>query len=166
MDIVLLIIFALMALALFALPVAIGIWLWKKGKFGKGLSLALISFLSFEIYRSIYPLDGFYKDEFMKVTKIPFPESGEILEKYASYPDIHGDYESCALIEVSEKEYLSLSETIQESKDFDKHHVMCGESWASTDFYKVNFTSKKGGHVAIWGLLNNSNKVLISYVSW
>lgn len=166
MDIVLIIIGTLIGIALLALPVVLSVWLWKKGKIGKGLTVAFILFLAFEIYRSIYPLDEFYKEEFTKITKLPFPESGEILEKFASYPDMHGDYESCALIEVSDQDYLLLSESIQESKEFDKSHVMCSESWVSKDFYKVSQFSKEGGQVAIWGLVKNSNRVVISYVSW
>ena len=166
MDIILINLFLLIVIGILSIPILLGIWLWKKGLWGKAGAILLATFLSFEIYRSFFPFDDFYEYEFTKVSGLPFPKSGNILEKYASYPDIHGDYEACAIIEVSEDDYKDLEIEIKETKDFKDSHMLCSQPWASQEFYKLSSLSEDGGYAKTWGLLSNSNKVFISYVSW
>lgn len=82
-------------------------WLSKKGY--KKAAIVIISvvilFIGYSIFTAIYPNDGFYKDEFLYGLKIPFPSSGKILSKDASYPDTHGKYCSCFVGELNKADY-------------------------------------------------------------
>ncbi|MBS1771617.1 MAG: hypothetical protein JST82_02065 [Bacteroidetes bacterium] len=62
----------------------------------------------FSIYTAIYPLDSFYKEEFEYGFKTPFPKSGNIIAKSASYPDIHGDYTSAFVAQLNSADYKKL----------------------------------------------------------
>ncbi|QQS36092.1 MAG: hypothetical protein IPM56_17930 [Ignavibacteriales bacterium] len=71
----------------------------------------IISFYS--TYTAFYPTESFYESEFTFNTKITFPSSAKFLFKDASYPDIHGDYISIALIEVSTKDYHDILSVVR-----------------------------------------------------
>jgi hypothetical protein len=66
------------------------------------------------MYFAVYPEDAFYEKEFEKVAFVPYPESGKIIFKDASYPSVHGEYQSCALIEVSWEDYHRLMNQIHQ----------------------------------------------------
>src|SRR5690349_14967546 len=71
------------------------LWDLEREKLNKKLRLlALVPFLivGFLIYTALYPLDQFYEEELEEVTGVEFPNDAEILSKWASYPDFHGDY--------------------------------------------------------------------------
>jgi len=98
-------------------------WLVKKGYKWVGVVLVLssIAFLSFNIYTAIYPLDGFYFDDFKKITSKEIPSSASIIKKTASYPDFHGKYVSCSLMQLSRQDYRNLLTELGTNKDFIKN---------------------------------------------
>ena len=118
---------------LLAIPIALSViiyrWFTKKGYKKTGLATAslIIGLICFFIYISIYPLDSFYKEDFEYYSGLPFPKSGKILAKDASYPDIHGTYSSDALIELSIIDFKNLLENVSKDSTFKNDTILCGE---------------------------------------
>lgn len=77
-----------------------------------------IMIASYHTYTAFYPSDSFFEDEFENSTKMQFPNSGKILEKEASYPDMHGDYTSSAIILVNDSDFNLILKQIQQNKTF------------------------------------------------
>lgn len=113
MGAILLLFFLAIAIAVagpFVFSFALYKW-WHKRTVRTAILLTLSTLLlpySYVVYDAFYPSDSFYKEVFAKLTKLPFPATGKITKKSASYPDIHGDYAACAQIEVSPTEYDEL----------------------------------------------------------
>lgn len=142
-------------------------YLWNKGKYSRWLCVLLIGALLFEGYRAFFPFDVFFEREFTKITNQEFPVSATIIDKYASYPDIQGDYESCAVIEVSKVEHSMLSDTIEHSANVDIPYFECELDLPEHNkFTKWHVLSEEGGHVTFWGLINEGSLVVIYYSSW
>lgn len=75
----------------------------------------MLAFLSFEIYRALYPFEEFYVEEWCSNTDLPFPKSSNIIWKTATYPDQHGDYTSTAIIKLPALEFIKLKTAIHNS---------------------------------------------------
>jgi len=119
-------------------------WLYKKGYTTLAwLAPALIvCILLYPIYTAFYPRDEFYIEEYETNTALSFPASGEILAKEATYPDIHGDYLSWAVIALSKSDYLKVYEELQEGTLFKKDtssHPLLGNT---LDFLHANGIDK------------------------
>lgn len=143
--------------------------LWAKVKFGKYMAIIFIFFVSYQIYITLNPKNSFYITEFKKITKQEFPKSGKIIKKYATLPDIHGDYVSCALIELSENDYKTLKTFLKKTNNKKENtNALCDAKWFNEKGAIANSLThkKEGGSVSIWGLIKNKNQVFISYVSW
>lgn len=65
-------------------------------------------FSLYTAYTAVYPTDSFYYDEFEYVTNRKIPKSAKIRFKDSSYPDIHGDYFSKSIFELSPQDYNKL----------------------------------------------------------
>ena len=65
-----------LALAVLAGVLLLGYWLWGKGYVGKAAVLAFVFAIAFGIYTGVYPLESFYRTEFVEVTGVAFPASG------------------------------------------------------------------------------------------
>ena len=85
-------------------------WLTRRGIRYVGLLLVIIApiWTAYEVYTAVYPTDSFYLSELEKVTLREAPKSATIINKYASYPDLHGDYCSVSLITLSSEDYSAL----------------------------------------------------------
>lgn len=93
--------------------------------------LALIILCSgYLSFTAVYPTDDFYFDEFETITLRKIPDSAKVLTKSATYPDLHGDYDSEATIQLSSTDYQSLFKQIQQDKRFNK---------VSNDANKIQF---------------------------
>lgn len=97
----------LAAVGLILLPVLFLVILWlvfyylrKVPSVGKTLSLVYLGWLAYLTYTAIWPLDSFYVDEIERYTSLQLPSDHKVLKKRSSYPDIHGDYYSEAVIKV------------------------------------------------------------------
>jgi hypothetical protein len=159
---------------------AIAYWLWHKGYLWHFISFALFcianfgaAILLFEVYSEIYPLESFYKEEFVKVTGQDFPRSGRFLFKSASYPSIQGDYESCALIEVSMDDFSRLRSNMPE------HHrapspidtecmINLTQVLGKVSILNEHFTGNatRQNEDTYWALIAEKPQVLIHYVTW
>jgi energy-coupling factor transporter transmembrane protein EcfT len=123
-----LVVVALLAGLYLGLPIGAFIfsyrWLSRKGyqKVGLLVSVLAIGMLAYFVYFAIYPDDDFYKNDFEHYTDMPFPDSGKIINKDASFPDTHGKYASCALIKFSEADYGTLLLEISTDTTFKADH--------------------------------------------
>jgi hypothetical protein len=126
-----LIIILIIIIAIPAVP-SIVIYKLVRRKFGRRAALICTSiiplFCIYEIHTAIWPGDDFYKSEFKNIVNIDFPNSGKFIRKDASYPDIHGDYCLCALIEFSEKDYQNLLAYVKSDTAFNDDDI-----WAFGD---------------------------------
>ena len=111
--VVILIVLALFLLA-FALLIVLYKWLLKRGyrKLALLFPATILVVVGYGAYVSLVPRDTVYKKDFEKYSGVPFPSSGKIIKKYASYPDLQGDYISVALIELSSGDYQTLKEEL------------------------------------------------------
>lgn len=111
--------FILIVLALFLLAFAMLIvlykWLLNRGyrKLALFFPTMIIVVVGYGAYVSLVPRDSLYKEDFEKYSGIQFPASGKIIKKYASYPDLQGEYISVALIKISPADYQTLKEELK-----------------------------------------------------
>ena len=112
--------FIIVILLVICIPVGLSLliyWIIKKAGVDKRvrlLALLPVLIVSYYVYTAIYPTDSFYKDDFFEVTGTEFPETGDIIYKNASYPDIHGDYQSTSVVKVDYYFFKSLPDKLVE----------------------------------------------------
>jgi hypothetical protein len=93
-------------------------------------------------FKSFFPSESFYKDEFKKVTSIELPKSAEFVSKKASYPGFQGDYCSSSQIRLSKKDYFKLLRDLNNDNRFIKNRkIICFSEFYDVldDKLKVNF---------------------------
>ena len=117
MELVFILIFLGLFLLGFALLIILYKWLLKRGfrKLAILFPAVIIVVVGYGAYVSLVPRDSFYKEDFEKYSGIPFPASGKIIKKYATYPDLQGEYISVALIKLSSADYQYLKEELNRS---------------------------------------------------
>jgi hypothetical protein len=147
----------------------LGYLIWRIGVIGR-ISVVIIGGLFILlVYSAFFPFDDFYKEEFVYVTGTPFPASGRIVKKYATYPDFHGDYMSCALIQVSEIDYQNLKSILQQrdAKPESGSPGICeaNDAWnvMVSDYQLSIIQRQEGGESKEWGVLKDNRMVYISY---
>lgn len=64
------------------------------------------------IYTAMFPSSRFYIKDFERNSGYTLPKEVEVLRKSASYPDIHGDYSSEAIIRLNKDDYLELLDAL------------------------------------------------------
>lgn len=103
-----------------------------------GIAMAFLLFCGCVTYTFIYPPDSVFEDYFVKITGTPFPASGEIVESAESGLDPHGDYTSCAMVEVNAEEYSQLLRVIQADTSFTATDFTKDSTFvASKEYFKV-----------------------------
>jgi hypothetical protein len=168
----------ILTLILLCIPVGLSILVYKlvRKKFNKYIALALASiiplFCIYEIYDAIWPGDGFYRGHFKMITQIELPESGKIIRKDASWPDLHGDYCASALIELSNDDYRKLMEYVKGNKVFTDSSMM-GSSQVQKVLGSINYsriTYEASYQVEDEdrgiGFLDDGRTIVISFASW
>jgi hypothetical protein len=149
---------------------AILVKLWRKGRIWKVATVTIAAVLLYQIFTAVYPPDSFYKGEFESVTGLPFPASGSFLFKDASYPDIHGDYCSAALIKVSEQDYAELRSkmTVRQSR-FAPMGSPCRDHLLKAVGHKPvlaeSSTDTSTNEFTYWALVDGRPEVIIQYAS-
>jgi hypothetical protein len=104
----LLLITGLFVLAMAAIVGGALYWIWKKGRIGKIGSVAIAVWIGFHVVTAIWPLDSFYLEEYSYRSGLSPLQAAIVLDKFATYPDFHGDYYSEALIQLEKNEYQRL----------------------------------------------------------
>ena len=82
-------------------------------KFLKVFPIVIVLVIGYFVYEAIYPGDDFYKEEFHKVTERNTPKSAKIIDKSASYPDLHGDYCSSSQVRLSRQDFQRLLREVE-----------------------------------------------------
>ncbi|MGQ0698035.1 MAG: hypothetical protein ACT4PZ_07305 [Panacagrimonas sp.] len=141
------------------------------GDLGKLVSSALFVGIAFAICTAIFPADLFYKNEFVQITGQEFPASGKYIFKEASYPDFHGDYMSCAVIEVSEDDFKRLrSEMRPAHSSFGIVESSCMSElirrYGKDTILLESSISDPKGEYRYWGLVADRSVVIIHFYSW
>ncbi len=151
------------------LVIAFSYWLWRKGRIGRFAVIGLLAYISISTYLAFYPSDSFYKSEFERITNIKFPSSGVFIEKQSSYPDIHGDYSSCALFTASQKDYEYIKSkivaTLEAETNREPSPCTAHNKWQNKlPRYLYALTHESEGESREWGLLMG-NKIYFSFGS-
>lgn len=124
------------------LPVLIAIlgynWLKRKGhkKFSFAFLILILGSLSYIIYSAFYPNDSFYVREFESNTNIPFPASGFIINKDATYPDQHGSFTAVAVIRLSTQDYRVVYQKIRTDTVFQVDTGLYHFAGGTSDFFE------------------------------
>jgi len=151
------------------LVIAFSYWLWCKGRIGRFAVIGLLAYISISSYLAFYPSDSFYKSEFERITNIKFPSSGVFIEKQSSYPDIHGDYSSCALFTASPEDFEYIKSkivaTLEAEMGREPNPCVAYNKWQNRlPSYLYSLTKESEGENREWGLLKG-NKVYFSFGS-
>lgn len=150
-------------------------------KSNRKLKYAIIFILSmiqlwifYSIYTAFYPEDSFYFEEYAMVVGKQVPKSAKIIDKSASYPDIHGKYSSVSLIKLSDSDYKILINEINKGKNFEETELI------HTETLNDILDSNKGTKEITWkerkvlneswkhhfiGFLSKQKMVIIYYVN-
>ena len=118
-------VFILIVLALFLLAfvslIVLYKWLLRRGfrRLALFFPAIILVIVGYGAYVSLVPRDSFYKEDFEKYSGMTFPPSGSILKKYATYPDLKGEYISVALIRLSTADYQTLKEELNRSRSLE-----------------------------------------------
>ncbi|TGE08128.1 hypothetical protein [Hymenobacter fodinae] len=134
--------------------------------------------MSYLLCTELYPSDKFYKEKYEQITLLPFPASGHILRKDASYPTFpDGDYEVCALVEMESQEYLQLQQHLVRNPHFILSPCISDTSFVySQAFEKVagdisraqhasSYARKDGFGLLYIGLLNDGKSIIMYRLS-
>ena len=136
----------------------------------KSLLAIIAAGLLYVVVVELYPTDSFIAEEFQAVTGMPLPKNAEILEKYKSVTDIHGDLESCAVISFNEEDYKSLLSKLKklETNNYPNVAATCDASWfLDVETEKLYHIDKKdGGYIKKWGVTGHENEIYYLYTSW
>jgi hypothetical protein len=93
----------------------------------------LILISAVQTYLAFYPTDKFFFNEFESVTLRKIPSSAVVIKKEASYPDIHGEYCSSSLLNLSNKDYDNLYNELTMDNRFKKN----GEILSAEEFDRI-----------------------------
>ena len=118
-ELALILTFLALFLLAFSLLIVLYKWLLRKGyrKLALLFPTMIIVVVGYGAYVSLVPRDSFYREDFEKYTGVEFPASGKIIKKYATYPDLQGEYISVALIRLSTSDYQSLKAALDRSSN-------------------------------------------------
>lgn len=171
MEILILLFLLTVVILVLGLVIYAAVLLWRKALIFRWLISFFAIFVLVQLYWAGNPRDSFYIYDFERMAPVKFPASGKIVRKYASLLDFHGDYESCALIEVSPEDFQVLSEAIIKGEPpmENKQPYSCGSIDAAGKMPKYKFSKRKevvGGSISEWGVLEGGQWVYFSYSSW
>jgi hypothetical protein len=119
-------------------------------------------------FRAFFPNDRFFKEEFTDITKIDFPKKGKIVSKFADYPDFHGDYSSCARIELKTEDFTVIKKLIKSDTTFKIGMPPGSPCYESASLEEIDFNTLEGyermdqyHHYLYIGFLDDKNIIII-----
>jgi len=111
---------------------------YRSARAFQGLFVCFVGGYIYLQYSWFFPPDSTFETEFVQITGLDFPESGEILEGDESGLDPHGDYSSCAKMEVDRPNYKRLFHAISTDTSFNSTHFTADTSFVmSVEFRQV-----------------------------
>lgn len=84
----------------------------KSIKYFSLIPLSLFIFMSFNIFKAIFPFEEFYRKEWTRETDLKFPKTAGFKYKTATFPDKHNSYTATVILELSIFEFKKLKKTI------------------------------------------------------
>jgi hypothetical protein len=145
-------------------------WFYKKGlkNIAKIFITLCLAFFSYNIYTAFFPNESFYIEEYEINTNLNFPKNVKFISKYASYPDIHGDYISICLVQLSATEFYKLyNKVVNDSSFIADESIYClnyiGNKISEIEKNNIIKIVRKNG-IQI-GFINNQQKIIISKIS-
>ena len=133
----------------FGLFVYLGFCYWKRSKAAKYIIVSILFVFLWSVYTAIYPNDSFFEHEFERVSGMDFPESGEIIIKNATYPDMQGDYFSCFVIKVNHQDHEMLNHKTKETES--PIRFTCNKS-KHFSVIRSGMVKEKFGDYYFWGI--------------
>ncbi len=150
----------------------------KKKGIDKGWQILLFIPLmvwAYFIFSSVFPPKSFYKNEYSMIAHAPFPEDGKIKYNTASFPDLHGDYNTSFLVELSPSDIDKLHTDLElnfleetgnkkgcNSKELRRIEKHMGEA----QYSKIYERQEEGGFCYRAGFLNDGKSVILSSNRW
>ena len=110
----------------------------------------------FVLYIAVYPLDGYYIDEFSRRMGYHLSSDAVVLKKSASYPDFHGDYSSEAVIRLSKTEFEKIIKKFPPSPSGRGCFNSVSSSYLGVDFTPTGCWSKK---------IKSDARIMVTYFS-
>ncbi len=89
---------------LVVLPIGITYLSWARSKYIKYPISIVFSWYVFEWWRAFFPADNYFIEQFKGISGIDLPDTAKIIERHASYPDLHGDFDSCFVVELPKQD--------------------------------------------------------------
>ncbi len=139
----------------------------RYSKIAKFFVLLVCIYIGYNIYTAIYPNESFYINDYELNTKLKFPKSAKFISKDATYPDIHGEYNSLSLIKITKEEFSNLLKITNLDSSFKTDDTIYGFD----SNFVVNGISKKEiikivrkQRIQI-GFLNDNYRILIAKVN-
>jgi hypothetical protein len=120
MEMLVILFLALVAIPALLVFISIKLWRSKRALF-RWLALipvAVLTFMSLQIYWALYPREEFYRAEWLQQTGFPLAGKVVFRSKSATYPDQHGDYWAGAVMEVSPTDLLEMERRLLAHRDF------------------------------------------------
>lgn len=102
----------------------------------KGIAVTLLLFCGYIAYVWFFPPDSHFESKFEQIAGVPFPASGEIIVGDESGFDPHGDYSSCARLQVSGEEYDQLLRALSAASSFRTTAFALDTSFVSSQEYQ------------------------------
>jgi hypothetical protein len=159
-------------------PIALSFILYlviKKKSRNKNLRLiALLPIVIVAIlaYTALYPNEAFYLEEFERTIGEPLPENVSFTYKTATYPDLHGDYTSIAVINVGNNFYQSIPEILAK-KGFEINGELLGSKEYSNALKQENpleiseeYILKEDDKYSRVGMFNDGQTIFFLRMSW
>ena len=116
--------------------------------------------------------DAFYRSEFKYIVGMDFPNSGKIIRKDASFPDLKGDYCSSALIQFSEQDYQRILDYVKNNEKFaggriiesKQFNFVLGSKDESAFVYKASYIEEDYYYRFI-GFFNDDRTIIIHFIA-
>lgn len=147
-------------------------WLWARARYGKVAVAAILVFSGYTGYLSIHPPDAYYRAEFERIARFPFPSDGKIQFSEIT-TSAYSTYRSCAVISVSEETYSALKQAIGnwQAEEIENVSNNClaqieRHGGASVAVTAQNRSANSGENFSQWGLLNDGQSVVYFTMRW
>jgi hypothetical protein len=75
--------------------------LWRSGAPGRVAVVLVLLALGPTLYRAVVPSAAAYRGEFTRLSGLVLPESAEMVERSASFPDFQGRYRACMVLRLA-----------------------------------------------------------------
>jgi hypothetical protein len=147
-----------------------GRWLWRKGRVARVGLVALGFAFLWLVYRALYPSDSYYFQTLEGLTGIKLGPSLVILEKTATYPDMHGDYQACFIARLQPSDIHALLAQITEPSVPTETFFPCETSqseYASPGtYYDLSARTGRGDASVQISVYRNENTIRVRWSLW